>query len=361
MVSLQLPASFNGSDWVPNRQYPIEVIDGQHRLWAFEETAQDSDFQLPVVAFHGLDLSWQAYLFYTINIKPVRINTSLAFDLYPLLRTEDWLERIEGPAVYRETRAQELTQALWATRSSPWFKHINMLGESGLKAMVRQASWIRSLTATYVKTERGTRIGGLFGGGHEKGISRWNGAQQAAFLILVGQKILEAIKDSDYEWAQSLRTEEESDTDVGEPAFYGAHTLLNTDQGVRGLLHITNDLCFVDSEDLGLNEWLSSTEGDSGADSEPAVRRELDVLSTMPIAEFLESLAYELAAFDWRTSAAPGVKESERVIKAAFRGSGGYRELRRQLLLHLADSEGRVGESAVRVCGILDIERESEA
>ena len=211
MVSVQLPTSFNGSDWVPKRQYPIEVIDGQHRLWAFEETAQDSDFQLPVVAFHGLDLSWQAYLFYTINIKPVRINTSLAFDLYPLLRTEDWLERVEGPAVYRETRAQELTQALWATRSSPWFKHINMLGESGLKAMVRQASWIRSLTATYVKTERGTRIGGLFGRGTEKGISRWNGAQQAAFLILVGQKIQEAINDSDYEWAQSLRTEEKQD------------------------------------------------------------------------------------------------------------------------------------------------------
>ena len=28
------------------------------------------DFELPVVAFVGLDLSWQAYLFYTINIKP---------------------------------------------------------------------------------------------------------------------------------------------------------------------------------------------------------------------------------------------------------------------------------------------------
>jgi hypothetical protein len=49
-----------------------------------------------LVAFHGLDLSWQAYLFWTINIKPKRINPSLAFDLYPLLRSENWLDKAEG-------------------------------------------------------------------------------------------------------------------------------------------------------------------------------------------------------------------------------------------------------------------------
>ena len=98
-VSLQLPSSFTGSKWRPKRDHPIEVIDGQHRLWAFENSAQPSDYQFPVVAFHGLDLSWQAYIFYTINIKPEKINASLAYDLYPLLRTEDWLERFEGPGI----------------------------------------------------------------------------------------------------------------------------------------------------------------------------------------------------------------------------------------------------------------------
>lgn len=108
---------------------PIEVIDGQHRLFAFEDDDPNvADFELPVVAFHGLDISWQAYLFWTINIKPKKINASLAFDLYPLLREQDWLDSGEKILVYRESRAQELTEILWASPESPWYKRINMLG-----------------------------------------------------------------------------------------------------------------------------------------------------------------------------------------------------------------------------------------
>jgi hypothetical protein len=70
----------------------------------------------------------QAYLFWTINIKPKKINPSLAFDLYPLLREQIWLESGETVHVYRESRAQELTEALWATPMSPWHRRINILG-----------------------------------------------------------------------------------------------------------------------------------------------------------------------------------------------------------------------------------------
>ena len=124
---LQLPYLKWAANWTPSKVPPFEVIDGQHRLWAFDATSEFGDFELPVVAFVGLDISWQAYLFWTINIKPKRINPSLAFDLYPLLRSEDWLERAEGHAIYRETRAQELTEILWShprvlgtTRSICW-------------------------------------------------------------------------------------------------------------------------------------------------------------------------------------------------------------------------------------------------
>lgn len=34
---LKLPASFTGAHWEPEKVYPLEVIDGQHRLWAFEK------------------------------------------------------------------------------------------------------------------------------------------------------------------------------------------------------------------------------------------------------------------------------------------------------------------------------------
>lgn len=114
LSSIHLPDGFDGPSWRSNTLPPIEVIDGQHRLWAFDNLDLQGDFELPVIAFVGLDLRWQAYLFYTINVKPKKINASLAFDLYPLLRTQEWLTKFEGHAIYRETRAQEIVDLLWS-------------------------------------------------------------------------------------------------------------------------------------------------------------------------------------------------------------------------------------------------------
>jgi hypothetical protein len=73
--------------------------------------------------------------------------------------------KFEGHPIYRETRAQELTEALWSHPESPWFQRINMLGESGGRGMATQAAWIRSLLASFVKSFEGPgiTIGGLFG------------------------------------------------------------------------------------------------------------------------------------------------------------------------------------------------------
>jgi DGQHR domain-containing protein len=157
---IRLPYKTWSKNWRPSALPPFEVIDGQHRLFAFDVNA-DSRFELPVVAFHGLDISWQAYLFWTINIKPKRINPSLAFDLYPLLRGEDWLEQGEGHSIYRETRSQELTEALWSHPDSPWYDKINMLGERKV-SWVSQSAWIKALMATFVRPwqGRGSRMGG---------------------------------------------------------------------------------------------------------------------------------------------------------------------------------------------------------
>ena len=310
-ASLHLPGSFSGAGWEPNDWHPIEVIDGQHRLWAFEDDPSGGEFELPVVAYHGLDLSWQAYLFWTINIKPKRINSSLAFDLYPLLRTEDWLERAEGLAVYRETRAQELTESLWAHPDSPWYHRINMLGESGLReVMVSQAAWIRALTATYVRSweSRGANIGGLYGApvGSQQSVLPWSRAQQAAFLIAAGQRMRDAVAEVDLPWTEALRRhdtqevqlfeKEEGSTEKKDEAFYGAQTLLNQDQGIRGLLYATNHLCYVKAEELDLRGWV--TNEDAGAADEHAVSDALASLEGHPAYEFLGLVARGLAGFD---------------------------------------------------------------
>lgn len=358
---VRLPESFSGARWEPKDWHPIEVIDGQHRLWAFEEDPSGGEFELPVVAYHGLDVSWQAYLFWTINIKPKRINSSLAFDLYPLLRTEDWLERAEGLAVYRETRAQELTESLWAHPASPWHHRINMLGESGLReAMVSQAAWIRALTATYVRPwESRASIGGLYGApvGGQQGVLPWSRAQQAAFLIAAGRRMRDAVAEADLPWTKALRRrdtqevqlfeEEEGSAEEKDAAFYGSQTLLNQDQGIRGLLYATNHLCYVTAADLGLGDWV--TNEDAGAADEQAVSDALASLEQHPSYEFLGEVARGLAGYDWRTSAAPGLSDDQRTLKAAFRGAGGYRELRVQLFGHLARQPGAVGEAATNV------------
>jgi hypothetical protein len=345
-VSLLLPPGVERPDWTPSQVPPLEVIDGQHRLWAFNDEKGVEGFELPVVAFHGLDLSWQAYLFYTINIKPKKINRSLAFDLYPLLRTEDWLEEFEGPAIYRETRAQELTEALWLHPASPWQNRINMLGEG--RSGVSQAAWIRALMASFVKgwEGKGVRIGGLFGApvGSKHLALPWSRAQQAAFLILLWSDFAKAVGRTRSEWSKS----------IGSGGLFSMHSLVNSDQGVRAVLQVANDLVYIKALDLDLFNWQMDLPNTEALEIED-VTSALKAARAQPFAPFLSVLAERLALFDWRTASAPGLSEEHRVQKLAFRGSGGYRELRRQLLRHLISGDKILAPAAQRVASILHL------
>jgi DGQHR domain-containing protein len=352
-TEIVLPYAEWTNDWHARETPPFEVIDGQHRLWAFHpDGGRTEEFDVPVVAFHGLDISWQAYLFWTINIKPKRINSSLAFDLYPLLRAEDWLERAEEHIVYRDTRSQELTEALWSNPASPWYDRINMLGEKKIK-WVTQNAWIRGLSSTFVKAWDARRgpTGGLFGEriGTDGDVLRWSRAQQAAFLIYAWQELRNAINDGKEEWVQAIRVSEggssrEKPKAEEEPGFYSLQSLIATDQGMRGFLMTLNDVCYVLAPRLKLNDWILKI--NSGAVEEAAVLAALKSLRDQPVAKAVSALAKGLASFDWRTSTAKGLTEAQRSAKLVFRGSGGYRELRRQLLLHLFETRGMVSDAA---------------
>lgn len=360
-ASVMLPPKFTGSGWKARSLPPIEVIDGQHRLWAFSEEITDGNFELPVVAFYSLGLSWQAYLFWTINIKPKKINASLAFDVYPLLRTENWLEKLEGHPIYRETRSQELVEALWSHPESSWYHRINMLGETGMGSMVTQAAWIKSLMATYVKSweGKGVSVGGLFGAptGQNDEVLPWSRAQQAAFLIFVWRELKQAVETCEEPWAQALRGNSQISLFEGyennnDPAFAGSHdTHLNTNIGSRGVLYVTNDLCYVKVKELDLASW--STDENTGIPDENAISEALSSLLNHQVASFLKKIASILATFDWRTSSAPNLSPDEQLHKAAIRGGAGYKELRKQLLEHLAKEGGSVGNAASRVIAIL--------
>jgi hypothetical protein len=76
------------------------------------------------------------------------------------------------------------------------------------------------------------------------------------------------------------------------------------------------------------------------------VKDALTALKKQDFARYLNDLVLSLAGFDWRTSGTPGLDEALRRTKLVFRGSSGYRELRTQLLEHLAHGEGDAAETA---------------
>jgi hypothetical protein len=351
--TIHIPAEARENpDWLPQDLFPLEVIDGQHRLWAFDEKGE-LDYELPVVAFNGLDLGWQAYLFWSINVKPKKISPSLAFDLYPLLRQEEWLEKFEGHQAYRETRAQLLVEWLWDHPESPWHHRINMLGDTGLRGVqVTQSAWVRALVATFVKgwkSSDSAHSGGLFGaykGKHEE-VLGWSRHQQVAFLILMGKLLHKSIKNSTTDWALSVRQQtKETDSTISlDSAFTSPVVLLNNDQGIRELLDVVNILFqrAASSGDIDLQSWEFD---ERSADDRERISEALDDLTRNEIGAHLAELMTALAEFDWRTSAAVDLSTEERDRKLVLRGSSGYSFLRRELLAVLQHQDGWFKEYA---------------
>lgn len=319
---LTLPDSSESFD-VP----PIEVIDGQHRLWAFDDGEAPDDFELPVIAFHGLDRSWQAYLFWTINIKPKRINPSLAYDLYPLLRGEDWLEKSAGHSIYRETRAQEIVESLWTHSDSPWMGRINMLGEKGSrKATITQAAWIRSLMATFLRAWQSTeeRIGGLFGAprGKDTTTLEWGRPLQSALLIFIWNSLAAQFQ---------LRFPEEPEL------FSESRRLITSDQGVRAVLFTYNDILVEANQALKLESLTSSPHSEPVDDSEIAEAL-LSISEHSGLVTIINDLARAIVAFDWLPFDYENLSPPQQRQKAGYRGSGGYKLLRQDLMDHVSES-----------------------
>lgn len=358
-LRLSLPESWAESGWGPEQGSipPLEIIDGQHRLSAFDDKSP-GDFEVPVVIFDDLDFSWQAYLFWTINIKPKRINASLAYDLYPLLREQDWLMAGEGLNVYRETRSQELVEVLWKNPQSVWFNRINMLGQRGVRSdkPVTQSAFIGSLTTTFVRPFRGQHgLGGLFGGGSDGSGLAWPRSQQAAFLVYAWKCLATAISSASYEWAAPLRgLIDEDDKDPWlelesrvDPALVSDKTLLASDQGVRAFHMVVNDLMYVSRQSRGLESWVPS---DRTLEDLNAIDLLIDELDGIEPGASLRALGLALASFDWRNSQAPDQDALQQQLRLALRGSGGYNVLRDWLLNHLVShSDGWISDAAAAV------------
>ncbi|BCG92586.1 DGQHR domain-containing protein [Mesorhizobium sp. 131-2-1] len=364
VTRITLPYQADDPTWRPSALPPIEIIDGQHRLWAFGEEELEGDFELPVVAFHNLDIGWQAYLFWAINVSPKKINPSHAFDLYPLLRTQDWLEAQSELRVYREARAQELAEVLFTHPASPWQNRINMLGEkrsdAPQDARVTQAGWVRALSATFLSPGgRGTN--GLFSVDipnrdlNRAGPLRWSRALQSAILIALWKGVAAAVENGDAEWIRSFASDLELELGLrpaGVEAFLGPFTMLNQEQGVRAVLAVANDILFAlatsNRDDFDIADSYSAP-GEFADQS--TITQLIEDLEGTPLEAHIEALSRSIAEFDWRSSQMPELSTEQRLRAAAFRGSGGYALLRDEVLRFIAQRDGELKQVAARLAG----------
>ena len=120
------------------------VIDGQHRLWAFDtQYSGDADLNVVVTAFINLDDSGKAFIFRSINGNQRKINPSLVYDLIPMLRDQETV-------TFEDKRCQDLVVLLnEETPDSPWKNRISMVG--GGNRIISQSSFISALKKLFKK------------------------------------------------------------------------------------------------------------------------------------------------------------------------------------------------------------------
>lgn len=347
---------------------PLEIVDGQHRLLATDLISLPDDYEVPVVIFDNLPLTWQAYLFWVINVEPKRINTSLAFDLYPELRDQEWLKRGESIKIYQEHRSQELVEVLWRNPSSPWKDRIELFGKR-VDGHVSNAAAIRSLMATFVRTwakgneagadpEDVTKLGGLFGSIDKNGtryVIRWRRPEQAAFLILSWNAIRSAISSSKASWKLALcENSGKSGDDAVTYAFAGPYTLLATDQGFRAISFAYNSLAQLVYDKIGLLE-IEGSEDESEPNDELVSKALKHLESNRNLTTFVYAVATALVELvDWRTSAAPKITDQDKVVQGQYRGSSGYKALNKAALIAASQSkDNNVSDAATRALTIL--------
>ncbi|TCK42394.1 DGQHR domain-containing protein [Paraburkholderia sp. BL8N3] len=101
---------------IPKKKGIFSIIDGQHRLYSFDEETS-KDFDLPVTIFFDLPEEEKAYLFSTINSTQMKVNKSLVYDLFDLAETRS-----------PQKTAHSVAQLMNSDKLSPLFRRIKLLG-----------------------------------------------------------------------------------------------------------------------------------------------------------------------------------------------------------------------------------------
>lgn len=111
------------------------IIDGQHRLKAFEGTKIDWD--LSVNIFVGIEEGTQAMIFSKVNLAQTKVNKSLVYDLFSL-------DKGRSP----EKTCHEIVVSLNSRPDSPFYRRIKRLGSATdgvFGETLSQATFVRGI------------------------------------------------------------------------------------------------------------------------------------------------------------------------------------------------------------------------
>jgi DGQHR domain-containing protein len=128
----------------------FQVIDGQHRLWAFQDSPVAEDFDLLVSFFLNADVEDQAYIFSIINTTQTKLEPSLVSDL-----TE--LSKITTP----ENCVHSIAKVFNNRINSPWRNSIKMLGKKDITSsngIISQYSFNKSILRYIYNSNNSTAI-----------------------------------------------------------------------------------------------------------------------------------------------------------------------------------------------------------
>lgn len=113
------------------------IIDGQHRLKAFDSDRVPETFDISVSFFIGVDDATEATIFSTVNLAQTKVNKSLVYDLFSL-------EKSRSP----ERTCHEIAVAMDKLKISPFFEKIKRLGtttQGRVDETLSQATFVRGL------------------------------------------------------------------------------------------------------------------------------------------------------------------------------------------------------------------------
>lgn len=133
------------------------IIDGQHRLKAFEYT--DVDWDLTVNIFVGASEGTQAMLFSKVNLAQTKVNRSLVYDLFSL-------DKGRSP----EKTCHEIVVNLNQIERSPFYQRIKRLGsatEGVFGETLSQATVVHGILPLITKDPIGDRDFFIRTGDHE--------------------------------------------------------------------------------------------------------------------------------------------------------------------------------------------------